>query len=287
MKISAIETAVEQKLGSAYSTVANPDFPHIFCGPDLVIGGQGKLVAGFWLTAAAAAYQTHILYKLAISRLGLPAHMRTVLIADADATFPHWFSFHFHEVIEASRIEDLILYARSGETSSRVDTVPAKVQANAFRRGDLLSRLSSQLSTRSKGDRIPTRPDEREMASSDYSPAKIPSWAGQRPRLSQRMLVSESSAMAGTSGRPLKSAAIHQMAEYLVRFEHVLDNGVPYPKKLRPAVMYLDERAPPAPDPLKRVRAAAFAGWLVLDQRSDSSEVVERLEGLYAKAFNE
>jgi hypothetical protein len=61
-------------------------------------------------------------------------------------------------------------------------------------------------------------------------------------------------------------------------YDYSLHNGIPYPRAHRPLKLLLVEQLPRARfDPLKPVRAAAFAGWVMTTARSaEDINTVER-----------
>lgn len=68
-----------------------------------------------------------------------------------------------------------------------------------------------------------------------------------------------------------------------------LDRGTPYPTNVGPHVVLSDRHIPYSPDPLKPMRAAAFAGWALISAKSadEVEEFVERLRHAHEKRMHE
>ena len=110
-------------IGSRYTVSASPDFLHLISGPDLILGRDGKLCAIFIPRVAETKNADQLLFRLAISRLGLPNHLTSVLILNGDRSVEphiHHVRWHFDGVFGTEALDSVGEFLLNGRSSSPV-----------------------------------------------------------------------------------------------------------------------------------------------------------------------
>jgi hypothetical protein len=77
-----IERELRDELPSSYVIVAAPDHPLLIEGPDVLVGGEGNLVAVFTPKASERHSRERLSVRFVLSRLALPPQTRYVLLSE-------------------------------------------------------------------------------------------------------------------------------------------------------------------------------------------------------------
>ena len=80
MTADQLATNLRKLLPHRFIISKHPDHPHLFAGPDLLIGGEGKL-CGLFLAKKSEA-SDRLLARLIASRLAMPTNMRWAVVVD-------------------------------------------------------------------------------------------------------------------------------------------------------------------------------------------------------------
>lgn len=242
-----------------------PDHPLLFSGPDVLVGVKGRVATFFLPKVRELRRPDLLLTRLAIARLALPATMRAALLignsegADRLGNLAHR---DFDEVVDVTDHPSAAQFAFDRQDRRKEDISNLReVKRGAIDRFEALYTFSyEQFSDEKRG-----MPRERLMeALPDIrSFADPPSWtgyAGKPRKLYQAEGATVAFLQSGKRGtldkmRPFCAAAL--------MLDYNLDNGIPYPRPHTLNIMF-SERTPVSQfDPLKPIRAAAFAGWAV------------------------
>lgn len=253
------ETAsrMRERLPSAFATVLAPDHPLLLRGPDVLVGGEGVLTAVYIPgVVERERSQDNLRTRYILSRLALPPHTRHVLAWSPDwaGGLPADLLSSFAEVLEPTATPSLVKIAQDREFVGRQKRVP---------------------------------PRELETARVRYSDALLVNKAVRRTRRHDKDVAPFELQTTGRSRRRPELIDIHPTAETVTTYyfseglataefvQSLLSRTVPKSQPLiegTPAlrgspfdVALLDHLVEPRGDPDKILRAAAFAGWVLLD----------------------
>lgn len=252
--------------------VARPDFPHLLEGPDVLVGGQGRLLGVFTPHAREIRNPNDLLVRLAISRLGLPRHLAAVLLVDHAR--PH---FDRLLVDTVTRNFDRVVSLRSKAESTNLMRDPLAIKANRELSVDAKERESRRYAQRvSLALKLypfadaPRRFSSR--VSEAYEPLRLHSWVSNRE--SAPHTTKKSAAFvkpdvllgfAALRNERQQHARLMRMTHLSIRNDWTLDMGIPFPSpKSSHNVLMVDSMPVIGADHFKAIRAAAIAGWVLV-----------------------
>ena len=73
-----------RQLGERFVVSVNPDHPYLFEGPDILAGGDGRLLAIFRPKSTELSNPNRLLSRLVLTKLALPNHTRYILVMDPE-----------------------------------------------------------------------------------------------------------------------------------------------------------------------------------------------------------
>ena len=162
MNIEETYRTLLRHLPEHYVLVLRPDLPNLLRGPDLMIGGEGRLFAIFKFQAAEQRAPDRLLVRLALARLALPRHAVCVLLGDSEhsgsrtveRTAPHFHSAIFEDwtTVLSHQILDPDIDGRAQPTfnnfqtrkfrNGRAQPIPPDIQGRQYHRAAALMGLS-------------------------------------------------------------------------------------------------------------------------------------------------
>jgi hypothetical protein len=244
-----------RKLPSGFIISRNPDHPFLLQGPDLLIGGQGKITAIFLPSAAERRNEQRLRARYALNRVALPAHTKCLLVVDGkDEVFSGLFPV-FDEVFHWEERMTLlaVLNTDSKRTVPRETSIAAQKQfSNAIAVTELMQRI------------------DRSGFEGDFPPV-----IKGRPRKEVDWI--EGVEVAYMRGGRFNAAVATDLIIERANREIGLDAGIPYYHNTKPSIAVVPDWPIYPSDPLKVVRAAGFAGWSIMTQDELVNKVVTRI----------
>lgn len=263
-----------ERLRSECTLAVEPDHPYLLTPPNALISKNGRLTAIFLISHDKLEYIEQLLVRLAISKLALPRHMHCVLITMLDSeraqnvwdiVRPHFHRIENYEDLAKSRSSlATTLLADWAVSSSNQDSQNylAKMSHCAFARSHIL--LDEML-----------KQEERYTRRSPLYALKQLERSGNYKRVTERSWLDNGDHRAGILRHEQgfgvdaiqfrKDGGIAQLRSHCasaVRWEYMLDNGVPYQNSGAGLVQGIIVNRFPTfkGDPWKPARAAAFMG---------------------------
>jgi hypothetical protein len=285
MQSREIARYIERRVPSNHVVVPHPDHPNMLLGPDVIIGGDGRLSAIFVLRGNDSLM--HLRAKLISARLILPLNTRMVLYLSSDRSLSYDLEVSF-DVIARARQRRLLLPTANQDQDERVrvtDLIAVRRDNNA-RAAAILQIVDLRGKEVRSARRLKSVTRSLQGArTSDMGQNRIASELVLRRR---QAIVAVVSGTVVTpimdTGQSFRSRASSVLYAGLVG-TFTLDNGVPYPDSLRPHIALVPKIPQSRVDPAKPSRACAFAGWALIASQSaeDVSEVAERLQRFFEK----
>ena len=292
-----------QRLANRFTVVAQPDHPLLLDGPDLLIATELGPVAGFVLKVAERRSSEDLLVRLATSRLAMPTTTRCVLLVPSDVEerdLPLRADADFDAVLEVDDLRGLKRLLEAVRHERRFTGTPPDVKAKAFERFHILLDETRKLQERNqrRGLERPSGETDSESTAqalteyAGFERARIRRWdwrlGGEetRPHRSP-VLLRFGDTLAGTLGEDRRGSILPRLraaCKDVVQTEFDLDNGVPYRVEPTANLLLVDRLPEGRLDPAKPVRAAAFAGWSMLE-RADVDLTLAHAERLHEIAM--
>jgi hypothetical protein len=259
-------------LGKNYVVSVLPDFPHLISNPDIVIGASSVLFALFVPKVLELNDPNRLLFRLAISRLGLPNNMASALIVDrskATDDFLHTMHCHFNSIDFAGDTRSLKKFLR---TDPDIRPVLPETRQQAFFRYASFFAESKEGAKGKLQHSDPAKLIREWRQSKEFEPTNLKPWSRThdpyRVTRSLRVLSStthDQTLLAGIKFGQETSplTKLRPVCILSVQANYVLDNGVPYLVHPTINVLVVDRIPLSQLDPLKPLRAAAFAGWII------------------------
>ena len=137
--------ALPELLPEHFVVVLRPDVPNLLRGPDLIIGGEGRLFAIFKFQAAEQQSPDRLLVRLALARLALPRHTLCVLLWRPERTDGETAAIatHFHSMISDDSPAVLVDHVLNSDVGTRTQRIPGDIQGRQYKRAAALMSLSS------------------------------------------------------------------------------------------------------------------------------------------------
>ena len=289
MNIETTHRALLELLPEHFVVVLRPDVPNLLRGPDLIIGGEGRLFAFFRFHVAEQQSPDRLLVRLALARLALPRHTLCVLLwrserADGGTAA---VATHFYSMISEDSPAVLVDHVLNSDVGRRTQRISGDMQSRQYQRAAGLMSLSSKwlleafpgwLSEETSqtherliqdADRVAPRMVQRPSGLLDtmhrstrehYQPARARSWVRGTETVF-RTVLEHGDVVLGVASGARSSADLAGFNERLLLRTANLDRGIPYPRTTTQNLVFVD-RAPKARlDPMKAIRATCFAGW--------------------------
>lgn len=282
MHTETIATSVGTRLGPEFTVVSNPDHPELLSGPDILIGGNGRLLAAFVIRRSTSKRDLEA--RVIATRLALPASAQMLAIVDPDSSYEPEFE-GFDEQIDWANDQDIAELARAGRARNVSDLAEVQRKHHIF-----YSTILQVAMLRRRHEVAPSSPsavvaqlhDRSTQPESDVNVGRwrknSPNW----PRHANSAFVS-GSRVSDLPGSPESSARRRLMPLWsaALRDSFVFDTGVPYPVDLAPRILLVSTWPEPRYDPNKPVRAAAFGTWLMA-----IATTVEHVEALTTRTLD-
>lgn len=310
MNIETTHRALLELLPEHFVVVLRPDVPNLLRGPDLVIGGEGRLFAIFKFQVAEQQSPDRLLVRLALARLALPRHTLCVLLwrserADGETAA---IATHFHSMISEDSPTVLVDHVLNSDIGRRTQRIPGDLQGRQYQRAAAVMSLSSTwlreafpgwLSEETSqtherlvqvGDRVAPRMVRRPSDLLDaihpstrehYQPVRARSWFRGTETVFRTLVEHEDVILGAASGARL-TARLARFNERLLLRTATLDNGVPYPRTMTQNLLFVDRAPENRLDPMKAIRATCFAGWSPIGppQLARLDQTLEQLRAL-------
>jgi len=269
---------IEHEFDKTYLVSIDPDLPNLFAGPDLLAGGNGQLIAVFTPRSTEQRHPGRLLARLGLSRLALPGSSRCVLAVDTGDVQRGFtggsLSSHFHAFVNIERRISLAnLQAETEATESR-HHIPETIRRRVFARSSFLFALSVGESESTDYREIRERP----APDAEFSTSPVRTQANSLDDL-RHQIQTKHSAFAhlvtvatrnvvvahSRLSEPVSMRRILEPLTYpIFELNFSMDNGVPYRRADVAGVLHVESLPANRKDPIKELRAAAFAGWAVL-----------------------
>ena len=286
-----ITESLVRVIGKQYTVSISPDLPHLIDGPDLLLAREGKLCAVFIPRVAESKNPDILLFRLALSRLGLPDHVTSALVVNNENVakkYLNQIAWHFDRAFSNDDFEELGSFVSDFQQSR---PLPANVRKLTLARSLKLFDMSMKQHLVKTDGVAPQKLIEELRHKGDFKPARVTSWSkidkSQRRKIFQVpfLLSSDHQLVAAASFKNKRSPIpkLRTLSRLSMLVEYDLDYGVPQIINPTTNVLLVDEIPTGRFDPLKPLRAIAFAGWSVTqaknvnDVRVFAEEVEEAL----------
>lgn len=293
-----------------FVVVLRPDVPNLLRGPDLIIGGEGRLFAIFKFQAAEQQSPDRLLVRLALARLALPRHALCVLLwrserADGETAA---IATHFHSMISEDSPAVLVDHVLNSDVGKRTQQTLGDIQGRQYQRAAAVMSLSSNWLREAfpgwpseetsqareglvrDGDRVTPgmvrvpidlfeaiHPSTWER----FQTVRARSWFRGTETVFPTLVEHEDVILGAASGARLSTHLAHFNERLLLRTAN-LDSGVPYPHTVTQNLLVVDRVPTHRFDPMKAIRAACFAGWSLIGppQLARLDQTLEQLRTL-------
>ncbi|TSD84154.1 hypothetical protein FFK22_034105 [Mycobacterium sp. KBS0706] len=265
---SEITRLFHRELETSYIVVSGPDHPLLIEGPDVLVGGEGGMLAIFMPKAKERARPDQLEVRFILSRLALPPDVRHVMILN-EAPYSRAIELlgrNFAIVLRWDSRRDLAKIARDKQFVGKQRLLPPEVTGFARHRfADALqvTRVLQWINRSYERERV--HDDSRQRR-----PGKTP-FKHVGPGL-----LFTSFGWGAPNG-----TAIRSLTDRTTLAGFALDNGVPYPTREDDYGLAVVNQLPEhRGDPDKLIRAAAFAGWSFIpeEQQHRVDAVANRLQ---------
>ncbi len=297
-------------LPERFVVVLRPDVPNLLRGPDLIIGGEGRLFAIFKFQAAEQQSPDRLLVRLALARLALPRHTLCVLLwrserADGETAA---IATHFHSMISEDSPAVLVDHVLNSDVGKRTQQTPGDIQGRQYQRAAAVMNLSSNWLREAfpgwpsdetsqareglvrDGDRVTPGivrvPSDRfevmdPTTRERFQTVRARSWFRGTETVFRTLVEHEDVILGVASGARLTTRLAHFNERLLLRTAN-LDSGVPYPRTVTQNLLVVDRVPTHRFDPMKAIRAACFAGWSLIGppQLARLDQTLEQLRAL-------
>jgi hypothetical protein len=275
-----------RELGRDFVVVPRPDHPELSSGPDVLVGGRGRLTAVFRIGRTTASRLLDA--RVIAARLAFPAGTLLVAMVDDGATVTSPSAGQgFDEFLGSREVGALIRLCTTeqprhhrAEELRRIQQKHATFYSTIFQIAELRGRHHLQpskprevidaLSTRmiTSG---PSRPllhlpqlaaayVDRALEESDSGKLRQRRSAPRSPRTTVRDTTVAT--LPGAKVKPTQESLRTLWSEALSE-DFGMDAGVPYPRAFHPRILLVEVWPKHRFDPQKPVRIAAFSSWLL------------------------
>ncbi len=313
------------QLENEFVVIDRPDHPFLLIQPDVIVGGKGLLTALFFPSAHELSSPQKLLARLILSRLGLPAHAKCVLMIDSKkstAKIHNEAVSHFHETFEISHWADLYSFIKDNKSGSRVKPVPPDIHKQTFERYSIIMKGSSQWVEKDKtpfdakkllnefenkkyqqtsSSQLPKRyedsntPKTLQIYEDKFTHPLLTEGrrvssdikpSTRKPRQPRVTWLQGEDIVVAVFNQQSKLDKLRDVISFGVNLNYKLNEGIPTtPKDLKINFVALDELPVNQIDPEKPFRAGAFAGWLLM--RPTSANEVEETNRVISENLRE
>lgn len=259
---------------NGFSVATYPDLPLLLDGPDILAAKDGHLVALFILQSHQTGAVQRLLFRFTLTRLTLPNYAKCVLAVPKDIDSPaiRELENHFHAIIGLGSMRNFLAAVNDKHVGQHIHPIPEFLRIIHGRRAGFLDHVSRHSS--------PFLAKEMRAGWTNIVPELLHGW---QKSPTSRQLFFEGGLSVAISRRTRRVSVMSTLAPFLRQtFErdYILDNGVPYFDRLGVHVLLANEITAPLHDPRKPHRAAAFAGWTIL-QKPDLESASRILDNLH------
>ncbi|MCU1025387.1 hypothetical protein [Stenotrophomonas maltophilia] len=258
----ALINKLQKELPSTYRFAKDADHPLLMDGPDLMVGGEGRLTC--IVTDKKNRSYERLLAQLSLLRLALPEAATIVLVTDNEDSRAS-LSREYDRLFNAQEIgQSLLGFIRSKNVPR---TKKEDLQASKNRHHHIYSKLMMVGRSRAKSFKAD----------------------GSAQRLSSRTLASDKISAYFSAAHLSKNNARRQIIStcYSSAANYIaMDNGTPYVSSDRYFRILLSDFLPHSRfDPEKPMRALAFSGNLIADvqDRDEAEQLIDRVMALLSK----
>jgi hypothetical protein len=293
-----IAEKLEERLGRDYTVIASPDHPELISGPDVLVGGRGRITAIFRI--ARSTPRRLLEARVVATRLALPAGATLLAIVELDAEPPRDLVQNGFDLAVSDRAErDVVRVCTKGGTERRhLDDLrriqhqhaifySTVLQIAEFRQRHQPDATSAREIIGNLRRRTPVVDEGSLAAGTARAFAEGTSRRKRTESLRATVRQTTVAALPRSQSRSI-TPRLRPLWSEALSTDFVLDTGVPYPRPFQPRVL-LVERWPSARfDPQKPVRGAAFSGWLMaIPTTADEIEsLVDRALEITAKRLH-
>lgn len=262
---------IKESLNGDFHVVSRVDHPFLITPPDLLVATPGKLLAMFIPHYAELRSPGRLLSRLAFSRLAFPPNTYCVLgITERvqSANIVERLSYDFDELIDIDRPQNISSFIEKSPKKNEKMIGLNKLQQMHFARMDVILKATN-LYLKSK-EHIPYQEFTGELKEMSVKRDSYPSLAPTRYDGKSRKYRSafhriEDILISTTSFEKSvqKTAQIKKLCNSASRVIFRFDKGIPYPHNEIPILAVVDQIPSLHLDPLKLIRASAFANILI------------------------
>ena len=275
---------LQRELGGAFHVVGRPDHPMLLSGPDILIGGEGKLTAVF--SVAKKESTASLLAQITAARLALPPETRLLATVAEGVEVPDWVMANFDEIVDLrSPWRTIVRYATS-DANLRGDRGALKENKRRHSEKFAFALLLASLRRRHELDTVAPDLVMRDLAQGSQ---ELPSYSQASLRLRRPSAQVRGSVVTSLSprGRPVQQ--LRSLCDAGFTYSYQLDTGIPYEKPGANLNVLLVEDWPVVRyDPEKPLRSAAFGCWIMAKSTGagDIAHLIERsLEPKYVRKW--
>ncbi len=268
--------ATLQKVSDEFFCVSEPDHPLLISGPDALLTTRNSLVAVFTPTLGETTQPVKLLVRMVLARYALPNHARCLLGLDANRDIEDSSAVrNFHEIIRLGDVSGLRRFVSDHRANPHRVRELDRDNRSTFMARYLAARRLSFESTDGRLDfssELPLYRNSRALRPLErYAPVILKSWTARRRSRSQTVFLDEQSgvlaAFISWDAHRNQTARLRRIIEHGIRQRYSLDGGVLYPTDETAPFIFVDKYRPMGWDPLKVLRATAFAGWCMVPER--------------------
>lgn len=264
---------LRRELDRAFQVVARPDHPMLLSGPDLLIGGDGKLTAVLFIGKSES--DNGLLARITATRLAMPSNTKLLAFTPDDKN---------PSAPVINNVDELAGSRSVWQVIARYSTSDAYAKANRKDLSEMKRRhvekysFALLLSTLRRRHELPAVSAEAVIAELSIAESKNVFAPTQSPILRLRRPATEVMgthvASLTSSRRPLQQ--LRTICDAGLNDGYILDTGVPYQRPDSHLSVLLVENWPTIRhDPDKPVRSAAFGCWIMA--RSSGAHDIYRL----------
>lgn len=262
---------LRREIRGSFQVVARPDHPMLLSGPDLLIGGEGKLTAVIKVGKRDSA--SVIAARTMAIRLAMPSNTRLYACIADGAKLSDQIAWNFDEIADALETgwTNLVRYAVS-DASPRTNKAALIEIKQQHSEKFALAMLFTKLRRQHVAEHVSTEGVIRKLLGAN--PSKPESSGRHRP-----MAHLQGAYVTALTSRPKPVDQLRLICNIGLVESYQLDNGVPYPRADSALNVLLVENWPMARhDPEKPVRSAAFGCWITTTTSGadDVAELVSR-----------
>lgn len=284
-------SALARRMERDFVVTINPDHPQLLTGPDILAGSDGHLLAVFLPRAQELSSPDRLVARLILSRLALPAHTKCVLFLSRDDLERNSevvrTANDFHAVLSlGARLPRKALLDR--KLGRPTQEIPAAIRSMVRHRARRLIGVS--LAQRHDGGllRLPTGAKRLSLRLTQQFSVEphAPLWHRaevQVPRLLRRsfgdvVLTDDLLLAVRVTRRP--ESLFRRLEPFLASsllLNYSIDSGVPFPAIKMASLLITANLSHSSSDQQKPLRAAALAGWAVVEPTgwSDIEDAIE------------